>query len=48
VQKNDKLGAIKVVLNDQSVGQVDLVALKEDPEGGFIRRWFDALQLMIK
>jgi D-alanyl-D-alanine carboxypeptidase (penicillin-binding protein 5/6) len=48
VQKGDKLGSIKVVLNDQAVGEGDLVALKEDPEGGIFRRAFDSLQLMFK
>jgi serine-type D-Ala-D-Ala carboxypeptidase (penicillin-binding protein 5/6) len=48
VQQNDKLGSIKVVLNDQPVGGVDLVALKAIPEGGLFRRAVDALQLMFK
>lgn len=48
VQKNDKLGAVKVVLNDQMIGQADLVALKPVPEGGFFRRALDSLQLMFK
>ncbi len=48
VQQNDKLGAIKVMLNDQPVGQVDLVALKPVPEGGVFRRALDSLQLMFK
>ena len=41
VQQNDKLGTIKVVLNDQPVGQADLVSLKPIPEGGLFRRAFD-------
>ncbi|MFM8332096.1 MAG: D-alanyl-D-alanine carboxypeptidase family protein [Candidatus Methylumidiphilus sp.] len=48
VQQNDKLGSIKVVLNDQSMGQVDLVALKPVPLGGLFRRALDSLQLMFK
>ena len=48
VQQNDKLGTIKVVLNDQPVGQADLVSLKPIPEGGLFRRAFDSLQLMFK
>ncbi len=48
VNQNDKLGAIKVVLNDQPVGQADLVALKPVPEGGLFRRALDSLQLMFK
>ena len=48
VKQNDKLGTIKVVLNDQPVGQADLVSLKPIPEGGLFRRAFDSLQLMFK
>lgn len=48
VQQGDKLGAIKVVLNDQTVGQVDLVSLKPIAVGGLFRRALDSLQLMIK
>lgn len=48
IQQNDKLGGIKVVLNDQPVGNVDLVALKAIPEGGFFRRALDSIQLMFK
>ncbi len=48
VQQNDKLGAIKVMLNEQLVGQADLVALKAVPEGGLFRRALDSLQLMFK
>ena len=48
VQQNDKLGTLKVVLNDQPVGQADLVSLKPIPEGGLFRRAFDSLQLMFK
>lgn len=48
VNKGDKLGAIKVALNDQIVGQVDLTAMKDVPLGGWFRRSLDALQLMFK
>lgn len=48
VQQNDKLGSIKVSYNDQMVATTDLVSLKPIPEGGFIRRSLDALQLMFK
>lgn len=48
VQQNDKLGAIKVVFNDQLIGQADLVSLKAIPEGGIFRRALDSLQLMFK
>jgi len=48
VQQNDKLGSVKVVLNDQPVGAADLVALKPIPEGGLFRRALDSLQLMFK
>jgi D-alanyl-D-alanine carboxypeptidase (penicillin-binding protein 5/6) len=48
VNQNDKLGSIKVVLNDQMIAQTDLVSLKPIPEGGLFRRAFDSLQLMFK
>jgi D-alanyl-D-alanine carboxypeptidase (penicillin-binding protein 5/6) len=48
VQQGDKLGAVKVVLNDQPVGDIDLTALKAIPEGGLFRRALDSLQLMFK
>lgn len=48
VQQGDKLGLVKVALNDQIVGQADLVALKTVPEGGIFRRAIDSLQLMFK
>ena len=48
VQQGDKLGAIKVTLNEQAMGQTDLVALKTVQEGGIFRRALDSLQLMLK
>jgi len=48
VKLGDKLGAIKVMLNDQAVGEVDLTAMKDVLEGGWFRRSVDALQLMFK
>jgi D-alanyl-D-alanine carboxypeptidase (penicillin-binding protein 5/6) len=48
VQQGDKLGAVRVALNDQIVGQTDLVALKTVQEGGIFRRAFDSLQLLWK
>lgn len=48
IHKGDALGAVKVTLNDQIVGQTDLTALKDDEEGGLIRRGLDSLQLMFK
>jgi D-alanyl-D-alanine carboxypeptidase (penicillin-binding protein 5/6) len=48
IKQGDKLGAIKVVLNDQPVGQVDLISLKPIPEGGIFRRALDSIQLMFK
>jgi D-alanyl-D-alanine carboxypeptidase (penicillin-binding protein 5/6) len=48
VQQHDKLGAVKVMLADKPMGQVDLVALKPVPEGGLFRRALDSLQLMFK
>lgn len=44
----DKLGTVKVSLNDQIVGQADLVALKAVATGGIFRRTIDHLQLMFK
>ncbi len=48
VNQNDKLGSIKVALNDQMIAQADLVSLKPIPEGGLFRRAFDSIQLMFK
>jgi len=48
VRKNDTLGAVKVTLNGQVVGQADLTALKDDEEGGLFRRSFDSLQLLFQ
>jgi D-alanyl-D-alanine carboxypeptidase (penicillin-binding protein 5/6) len=48
VREHDKLGSIKVVLGDKPIGDVDLVALKAIPEGGFVRRALDSMQLMFK
>lgn len=48
VSQGDKLGSVKVALNDQPVGEADLVALKSIPEGGLFRRALDSLQLMFK
>jgi serine-type D-Ala-D-Ala carboxypeptidase (penicillin-binding protein 5/6) len=48
VQQGDKLGAIKVALNDQPVAEVDLVALQAVGQGGIFRRAFDSIQLFFK
>ncbi|QSA97077.1 D-alanyl-D-alanine carboxypeptidase [Methylococcus sp. EFPC2] len=48
VKQGDKLGAIKVALNDQTVGQIDLSAMKDVAVGGWFRRGLDTLQLMLK
>jgi D-alanyl-D-alanine carboxypeptidase (penicillin-binding protein 5/6) len=48
VQQGDKLGTVKVALNDQIVGQTDLVALNAVQEGGIFRRSFDSLLLLWK
>ena len=45
VQQGAKLGVVKVALNDQIVGQTDLVALKAVPEGGIFRRMIDSVRL---
>jgi D-alanyl-D-alanine carboxypeptidase (penicillin-binding protein 5/6) len=48
VHKGDSMGAVKVTLNGQIIGQTDLTALKDDEEGGLFRRALDSLQLMFK
>ncbi|MBS1213069.1 MAG: D-alanyl-D-alanine carboxypeptidase [Proteobacteria bacterium] len=48
VQKSDKLGIIKVALNDQPVAETELVALQTVGEGGIFRRSIDSLQLLFK
>ncbi|SMF97125.1 D-alanyl-D-alanine carboxypeptidase (penicillin-binding protein 5/6) [Methylomagnum ishizawai] len=46
VKQGDKLGSVKVVYNNEIVGQQDLVALKAVEEGGIFRRLFDQVLLM--
>lgn len=48
VQKGDRLGVVRVSLNDQAIGQQDLVALQPVERGNLLKRWFDELAMMIK
>jgi D-alanyl-D-alanine carboxypeptidase (penicillin-binding protein 5/6) len=48
VNQGDKLGSVKVTLNDQTAGQADLVAMKSVAKGGFFRRTFDSMRLIFK
>lgn len=48
VQKDDKLGQIKVALNDQPVAETSLIAMQAVPEGGIFRRAIDSVRLYFK
>ncbi|WP_348758777.1 D-alanyl-D-alanine carboxypeptidase family protein [Candidatus Methylocalor cossyra] len=48
IKPGDKLGVVKVVYNNETIAQQDLVALKAVPEGGVFRRWFDQARLLFK
>lgn len=48
VKQGDRLGTVKVTFNDQTVGQLDLVALKAVNRGGFFRRTLDQARLFFK
>lgn len=48
VEMSGKMGVIKVALNDQPVGETDLVALQAVAEGGIFRRAMDSVRLFFK
>jgi D-alanyl-D-alanine carboxypeptidase (penicillin-binding protein 5/6) len=48
IKQGDKLGVVKVMLNNEVAAQQDLVALQAVEEGGIFRRLFDQALMMFK
>jgi D-alanyl-D-alanine carboxypeptidase (penicillin-binding protein 5/6) len=48
ISKGQVIGTLKVMLNEQVVGQMPLVALEDVAEGGFIKRAMDQTKLLFK
>ncbi len=48
VSKGQVLGSVQLTLNGEEIGSEPIVALQEDPKGGFFTRITDAISLSIK
>lgn len=47
VTKGQALGTLNITLNDQVLASQTLIALKDDPKGGFLRRMTDSISFSI-
>ena len=48
ITKGQQVGTLHVLLGQESVAQLPVFALEEVPEGGFLRRAWDAIRLWVR